>query len=105
MDTLPSAPPPPTDLNVARPERSGGSFLSEVFFLGSTYFVTAFFGGFTIGACSPNCCFVFFSILAGVSALLMLRRPIGSRVFCLIMLLLSLAGMWHEMKAYKIYDL
>lgn len=69
---------------------------SEVIFLGGVYLITVIVGSFTIAMCGPGCCFVFFFILAGVSGLLMLRQPFGSRVFCFVMLLISLVGMWHE---------
>ena len=72
---------------------------SEVIFLGGIYLLTVVVGSLTIAACGPGCCFVFFSILAGVSGLLMFRQPFRSRVFCFIMLLLSLVGMWHEKEA------
>lgn len=72
---------------------------SEVIFPGGVYLVTIIVGSFTIAMCGPGCCFVFFSILAGVSGLLMFRQPFGSRVFCFIVLLLSLVGMWHEKEA------
>jgi hypothetical protein len=69
---------------------------SESTFLGLTYFITVFLGSMTIAACGPGCCFVFYSVIAGVSGLLMLRKPFVSRCVCLGILMLSLFGMWHE---------
>lgn len=41
--------------------------------------------------------FVFCSVLVVVSSLLMLRKALSTRIICLVILLLSLAGMWREM--------
>lgn len=57
---------------------------------------TVVIASMSVAACGPGCCFVFFSIIAGVSGLLMLRRPFTSRCFCGLILMLSLLGMWHE---------
>jgi hypothetical protein len=97
MDS-PVTPLPANPSNIAT-AATPRSFGSEVLFLACTYFVIALFGSFFIAACAPGCCYVFFSILAAASGLLMLRDRFGSRVICLVMLLLSLAGMWHEKEA------
>jgi hypothetical protein len=72
---------------------------SELTFLGVTYFVTIIGGSLTIAACGPGCCFVFYSVIAGVSGFLMLRKSFVSRCTCLVVLILSLFGMWHEKEA------
>ena len=72
---------------------------SEVIYLACIYLITAVLGTLTIAACGPGCCFAFFTLLAVVSGLLMFRQHFGSRVFCFIILLLSLVGMWHEKEA------
>lgn len=68
-------------------------------FLAAVYTGTLFVGSMFISACGPGCCFVFYSIIAVVSGLLMLRRPMTSRCICLAILVLSLFGMWHEKEA------
>lgn len=60
------------------------------------YAVTLLVGSLTIGLCGPGCCYVFFSILAGVSGLLMLRSAMGTRVIGLAVLLFSLVQMGFE---------
>jgi hypothetical protein len=76
-----------------RPRRE---WLRELRFLIIAYVVTAFVASLSIAACGPGCCYVFYSIIAGVSGVLMLRRPFSSRCICLAVLLLSLFGMGHE---------
>lgn len=70
--------------------------LSELKFLVPIYIIAAITASFFIAACGPGCCFVFYSIIAGVSGFLMLRESRFSRWICLGVLLLSLLGMWHE---------
>jgi hypothetical protein len=77
---------------------------SEVIFLGGIYLITVVGGSLTIAVCGPGCCYIFFSILAAVSGLLMLRQLFASRVFCLAMLLLSLVGMWREKEARDTWE-
>jgi hypothetical protein len=80
-----------------RPHRA---FASELLFLGGIYAGAVVVGSLFISACGPGCCFVFYSILAGISGLLlMLSRHLVSRCICFIVLLLSLFGMWHEKEA------
>ena len=79
------------------------SLRSLAIFLGSVYLVTVIVASFTIDMCGPGCSFVFYFILAGVSGLLMFRPPFGSRLFCFIVLLLSLLGMGHEKEARETY--
>ncbi len=93
MNTPSSTPPASSSAVTPVPRQT------EIIFLGGTYFITAIIGSLTIAACGPGCCFIFFSILAGVSGLLMFRQSFASRVFCFVMLLLSLVGMWHEKEA------
>jgi hypothetical protein len=76
-----------------QPRRNG---VSESKFLGISYVATLLVASLFISLCGPGCCYVFFSIIAGVSGVLMLRRSFPSRCFCLGVLLLSLIGMWHE---------
>jgi len=76
--------------------RSRREWFCELRFLGIVYVATVFVASLTIAACGPGCCFVFYSIIAGVSGILMLRQFFLSRSICLIILLLSLFGMWHE---------
>jgi hypothetical protein len=85
--------------DIASPATSWRTIRSELTFLGVTYFITVFLGSMTIAACGPGCCFVFYSVIAGVSGLLMLRKPFASRCVCLGILILSLFGMWHEKEA------
>ena len=56
-------------------------------------------GSLFVSACGPGCCFVLFSAFAAVSGLLMLRRRFATRVVCLLALLFSIFGMWHEKEA------
>jgi hypothetical protein len=79
-----------------RPHRAPAS---ELVFVGTIYIVTVVVGSMFIAACGPGCCYVFYSIIAGVSGLLMLRQPFTSRCICLTVLLASLFGMWHEKEA------
>ena len=72
---------------------------SEVLYIGCTYVVSASVGAANMTYSGPGSGFIFFTILAGVSGILMLRQSFGTRVFCCVMLLLSLAGMWHEKEA------
>jgi len=53
-------------------------------------------GPIFMGACGPGCCYVLYSIFAGVSGFLMLLWTFALRCICLVVLLLSLFGMWHE---------
>jgi hypothetical protein len=85
--------------DIASPATSWRAIRSELTFLGVTYFITVFLGSMTIAACGPGCCFVFYSVIAGVSGLLMLRKPFASRCICLGVLIFSLFGMWHEKEA------
>jgi hypothetical protein len=85
--------------DIASPATSWRTIRSELTFLGVTYFITVFLGSMTIAACGPGCCFVFYSVIAGVSGLLMLRKPFVSRCACLGILMFSLYGMWHEKEA------
>jgi hypothetical protein len=71
-------------------------WLRELKFLIIAYVVTVFVASSFIAACGPGCCYVFYSIIAGISGVLMLRRAFSSRCICLGVLLLSLFGMWHE---------
>jgi hypothetical protein len=89
----------PSSSDVFSPTTSWRIVRSELKFLGITYFITVLLGSMTIAACGPVCCFVFFSIIAGVSGFLMLRKPFASRCICLGGVILSLFGMWHEKEA------
>lgn len=71
-------------------------WLRELRFLMIAYIVTFFVASLFIAACGPGCCYVFYSIIAGISGAVMLRRYFPSRCICLCVLLLSLYGMWHE---------
>jgi hypothetical protein len=71
----------------------------EFVVLGGSYFATFLVASMTISACGPGCCFVFYSIFAGVSGLLMLRQSWASRCLCCVVLLGSLGGMWYEKAA------
>jgi len=73
------------------------SLLSEVIFLCCVYFATYVVCGLTYTG--PKSGFISLSTLAVVSSALMLRRPPGSRLFCCIVLWLSIYGMWHEKEA------
>jgi membrane protein implicated in regulation of membrane protease activity len=81
----------------------------EISFLSVGYLIAGFFALSTISLCGPGCCFAFFTVLAVASGLFMLlRRAFYSRVFCLVILLLSLVGMWHEKQArdsWAVHDL
>ncbi|MEI6232240.1 MAG: hypothetical protein WCT04_04265 [Planctomycetota bacterium] len=72
------------------------NILAEVALVGVTYFFTAFVASMFISMCGPGCCFVFYTILAGVSGLLMLRELFFTRLLCFAFLLLFMFGMWHE---------
>ena len=72
---------------------------SELIFLGLTYLVTFFFASLSLSLCGPGCCYIFYSIIAGISGFLMLRQRLLSRIVCLGVLLFSLFGMWHEKEA------
>ena len=96
------------DTTTSSPTTTRHPILSELIFLGAIYFITIIGGSLTIAACGPGCCFVFYSVIAGVSGILMLRKPIVSRYICLGILFLSLFGMWHEKEArdsWKSYHL
>lgn len=82
-----------SDNSPASPRRG---FARELAFLTVTYIGTAVVASLFIGLCGRGCCYIFYSIIAGVSGLLMLRQPLLSRCICLGVLLLSLFGMWHE---------
>ena len=84
------------DKPVPAPPRPHREWFCEFRFLGLAYVATVCVASLTIAACGPGCCFVFYSIIAGVSGLLMLRQRFLSRSICLIILLLSLIGMGHE---------
>jgi hypothetical protein len=90
--TLPPRSEPPGSITL----RAQRGLASELIFLGSSYIVTVIVGSMFIAACGPGCCYVFYSIVAGISGILMLRRPFVSRCICLGALLLALLGMWHE---------
>lgn len=85
-----------SDKPVSASPRSRREWFCEFRFLGLAYVATVFVASLTIAACGPGCCFVFYSVIAGVSGMLMLRRIFLSRCLCLVVLLLSLFGMWHE---------
>jgi len=91
--------PTPSSSDITSPTRPWRTVRSELIFLGVTYFIAVIGGSTTIAACGPGCCFVFFSVIAGVSGFLMLRKPFLSRCICLAVLILSLFGMWHEKEA------
>ena len=75
------------------------SLLSEAIFLGCAYFATYVVCGLTYAGRGPGSGFLSFSIFAVASSALMLRRPPGSRLFCCIVLLFAIYGMWHEKEA------
>lgn len=72
---------------------------SDFMFVAGSYVGTFIVGSMFVSACGPGCCFVLYSALAVVSGLLMLRRSFATRIVCLVALLLSLVGMWHEKEA------
>lgn len=93
IDTMLSASSDSSDPAPPRPYRR---LMSELIFLAIGYFATVSVASMFIAACGPGCCFVFYSIIAGVSGLFMFRQSLFSRGICLVVLLLSLFGMWHE---------
>jgi hypothetical protein len=72
------------------------ALISELSFLGCIYLGTIAVSSMFIAACGPGCCYIFYSIIAAVSGFLMLRQSFTTRGICLVVLLLSLFGMWHE---------
>lgn len=89
------------DPTALRPHRD---LASELLLIAIIYVATFVVGSLFIAACGPGCCYVFFSIFAGVSGILMLRQPFVSRCICLGVLLLSLFGMWHEKEVRDTWD-
>jgi hypothetical protein len=97
-----AAAPVVSDVSVISDARSPGAG-REIAVLGCTYFVAFIFASMSIGFCGDGCCFAFYSILGITSAFLMLRRSFPTRVVCLLVLLASVVGMWHEKETRDTY--
>jgi hypothetical protein len=96
LETLRSALPAGSGVRTPSAPRPHQALVSELSILGCIYLGTIAFSSMFIAACGPGCCFIFYSIIAGVSGFLMLRPSFTTRGICLVILLLSLFGMWHE---------
>jgi len=95
-NTPPSALSANSGVRAPSTPRPHQALVSELSLLSCIYLGTIAVSSMFIAACGPGCCYIFYSIIAGVSGFLMLRPSFTTRGICLVVLLLSLFGMWHE---------